>query len=168
MFRKAQESDLLRIAEIHVAAWHYAYQAIIDEAIFQQVTVASRHAIWKKWFRAGKHDTHLMIVDSQIVGFCCTCAARALHKPPKNYGELTHLYIEPSMVSTGLGFRLFEFSKQRLQSKSYRGMLLWTLEDNARARRFYEMQGMQADGARHCEPEWQGEGVFEVRYTLPF
>ena len=47
-------------------------------------------------------------------------------------------------------------------------MFLWTLEKNVRARRFYERQGMTADGARKDEPEWLGEGVYEVRYVLPF
>jgi len=47
-------------------------------------------------------------------------------------------------------------------------MFLWTLEDNLNTRAFYERHGMLADGARKDEPDWLGEGVFEVRYVLDF
>lgn len=43
-------------------------------------------------------------------------------------------------------------------------MLLWVLEGNARARRFYERSGFRADGTE--EPfEVDGVAVPEVRYA---
>ena len=44
----------------------------------------------------------------------------------------------------------------------YRCIMLWVLEDNARARRFYERAGFAPDGARHGLPDLGG--VTEIRY----
>lgn len=71
-------------------------------------------------------------------------------------------------MSTGKGSELFDYARTKLIAAGYDGMLLWTLEDNARARQFYQNRGLQLDGAKHDDPEWLGEGVYEVRYVLSF
>ena len=42
---------------------------------------------------------------------------------------------------------------------------LWVLEDNPRARRFYEREGWTLDGERR-EEEFLGAPVTEVRYRI--
>ena len=47
----------------------------------------------------------------------------------------------------------------------YPEAVLWVLEDNPRARRFYEREGWDLDGARK-EDEFLGVRVAEVRYSI--
>ena len=44
--------------------------------------------------------------------------------------------------------------------------VLWVLEENARARRFYDRGGWSPDGATRVEPIG-GEPVPQVRYSRP-
>lgn len=50
--------------------------------------------------------------------------------------------------------------------RGFASLMLWVLERNLRARRFYEGFGLRPDGGRQTRPEWLGEGVYEVRYNL--
>ncbi|HMB92503.1 MAG TPA: GNAT family N-acetyltransferase [Rhodothermales bacterium] len=168
MIQEAHTSDLPRIAEIHVAAWHHAYRSILSKELLDRVTVSARLARWKRSFKEGHHTIYLLKDDHQVWGFCRICKARPLNNPPPDYGELTHLYLDPAHIATGQGHNLFMFAVDRIRQQGYAGMLLWTLERNTRARRFYEQHGMSLDGARRDEPAWLGEGVYEVRYVLPF
>ena len=167
-FRNAEQADLPTIARIHSEAWHTAYQDLIAPDVLAGVTPATRLVSWQRWFEDGNHQVILLIEHGQTVGFIRLCPARPVADPPENYGELSHLYLDPDVIAKGHGHQLFNHAKRTLQSGGYTGMLLWTLEGNMRARRFYERHGMQADGAREDEPDWLGPGVYEVRYVLPF
>jgi RimJ/RimL family protein N-acetyltransferase len=48
-------------------------------------------------------------------------------------------------------------------SGSYNEVTLWVLEDNPRARQFYERAGWTIDGGRKAEARW-GVRAPEVRY----
>jgi RimJ/RimL family protein N-acetyltransferase len=50
----------------------------------------------------------------------------------------------------------------RTSAAGYRDIVLWVLEENARARRFYERAGYSADGATNVLDRLGG--VLEVRY----
>jgi ribosomal protein S18 acetylase RimI-like enzyme len=53
----------------------------------------------------------------------------------------------------------------RVSAAGYRYITLWVLEDNARARRFYEQAGFAPDDARHLLGDF---GVTEIRYRRVF
>lgn len=168
MFREALKTDLPQIAKIHSDAWHAAYEDLIDPRILIRVTPESRLSSWKEWFQAGNHNVMLLIEADEILGFIRTCPTRPVARPPAGYGEMTHLYLDPNIIAKGYGHQLFEQAKQMLANAGYLGMILWTIEGNVRARNFYENHGMKTDGARVDEPAWLGEGVYEIRYVLPF
>ena len=71
---------------------------------------------------------------------------------------LTHLYVRPDAIGTGLGHALFE----HVQRVRPGGFDFWVFQQNERARRFYEAHGARAvelgDGSGN------EEGVPDVRY----
>ena len=127
-------------------------------------------------------------IDRQGRENLCSCFATAEHNPVRHFGvvrafcrlspardpeheslaEVTHLYVAPESTARGTGHLLFSQAIAHAKDQSYRGLLLWVLEENSSARRFYERHGLRPDGARHEEPEWLGPGVFEVRYAMGF
>ena len=169
MFRKAEATDIERIAEIQTLAWHAAYASILDKAIMEQYSLDTFVHLWQERFETGHHQVYLYVSDSgsDVVGFCRICEPGSDSKPPANFGELSHLYLDPQKTAKGYGHQLFSFALTTLKV-SYKGMLLWTLEHNERARAFYERHGMYTDGVRRDDPEALGEGIYEVRYVLPF
>ena len=167
-FREAEQADLPTIARIHSEAWHEAYRDLIANDVMARITPAARLASWQQWFEESNHQVILLTEHGQTLGFIRLCPAGPVADPPENYGELSHLYLDPNAIAKGHGHQLFVHAKRTLEMSGYAGMLLWTLEGNLRARRFYERHGMQPDGARVDEPDWLGPGVYEVRYVLPF
>lgn len=166
--REARKTDLRRIAEVHVTAWHEAYLKLVPPLVLEKVTVESRLKAWDEWFELQDQQIHILLDENSILGFIRTSPAINREVPPENFAELTHLYLHPDQISKGVGHQLFIHAKSLLKDTGYRGLLLWTIEDNLRARHFYESHGMSADGTRDDQPEWLGEGVYEVRYVLPF
>ena len=53
---------------------------------------------------------------------------------------LTHLYVHPEAIGTGVGHRLFEHVKTLRPA----GFQFWVFQQNVRARRFYETHGAVA------------------------
>ena len=80
-------------------------------------------------------------------------------------GEVYALYVAPDWWSTGTGRSLMSCAVAALTEAGYGRAVLWVLEANARARRFYEKAGWAPDGASNTLDGLGG--VVEVRYTRP-
>jgi ribosomal protein S18 acetylase RimI-like enzyme len=76
--------------------------------------------------------------------------------------ELYALYVHPAWWSTGTGRALMDQVLAKVCATGYSCITLWVLEDNARARRFYQRAGFTPDGARHLLDDLGG--VTEIRY----
>ena len=69
------------------------------------------------------------------------------------------------MVGTGVGAALMRQALADMRARGYRAALLWVLDANDRARRFYERFGWQPDGTVKEEQLW-GAPAREVRYRI--
>jgi RimJ/RimL family protein N-acetyltransferase len=71
--------------------------------------------------------------------------------------------VTPAHWSTGAGRALTDAALDGLRVAGYRRVVLWTLTENARARRFYAKAGFAPDGATNV---LAGLGnVEELRYA---
>ena len=166
--RTARTSDLPAIAGIHVSSWRSTYRGIISDAIIDAVTVEKRLSHWQTWSQEPNVILSVAEGDGEIIGFCRLCPARDVDQPPPNFAEVTNLYVSPGATGNGIGGALFTEALEKARGMAYDGLLLWVLEENDGALRFYSSHGLHFDGARHTEPAWLGEGVFEVRYRITF
>ncbi len=96
--------------------------------------------------------------DGAIAGFASVGPSR--DEPA--VGELYAIYVEPPAWSTGTGRALIEQAEAELRM-DFDEATLWVLEDNPRARAFYERAGWAPDGERKSEVRW-GVRAQEVRY----
>jgi ribosomal protein S18 acetylase RimI-like enzyme len=94
------------------------------------------------------------LVDDEIAGFA---AVGPSHEPDTVF-KLYALYVLPSVWGTPLGFEL-----ARAALGDEEDVVLWVLEKNERARRFYERLGFRADGLTKSETA-DGVTVNELRY----
>jgi ribosomal protein S18 acetylase RimI-like enzyme len=76
-------------------------------------------------------------------------------------GELYALYVDPDEWGAGHGRALDEAARAHLRGALFTGAVLWVLEDNERARGFYERCGWVDDGTRRSH-----EGAVAVRYRV--
>jgi RimJ/RimL family protein N-acetyltransferase len=80
------------------------------------------------------------------------------------------IYVDPDRWSTGTGRALMDTAVAHLHDAGFVEIRLWVLDDNPRARRFYERAGFRADGVTKVDTfdaggRFETEAV-EVRYAL--
>jgi GNAT superfamily N-acetyltransferase len=73
------------------------------------------------------------------------------------------LNADPSAWGTGAASALHELACNELAARGHTDVVLWVVEQNDRARRFYEREGWHYDGREKTEPIG-GVDVAEVSY----
>lgn len=160
--RAAVQADARDVARLQVRSWQSAYRGLIAQEYLDGLTTevfADRYTFGRVGLRM---PSTLIAVDGiAIRGLVTTGLCREMDFP--NFGELTAIYVDPAHVRTGVGRLLITAARQRLRLVGVTGALLWVLDGNVPARRFYERDGWRLDGA--CRTATFGNSaVKQVRY----
>lgn len=167
LVREMTADDCGAVATVRVGGWRWAYAGLIPRAYLDAMSVEEDAARLRA--RLAEGDERFVNVvaerDGHVVGWGCFGPCRD-EEVPVGAGELYTLYAHPDHVSTGVGRTLLDTLLKRAAAQGHSSLLLWVLEENHRARRFYEKAGFTPDGA--AEPfEVDGVAVPEVRYARP-
>jgi GNAT superfamily N-acetyltransferase len=158
--REAEDSDFAGVGEVDAASRLYAYTGLLDPANLAAVTPETQARIWGD--RASRErDTHVMLVADQggrVVGYSYVGPG-----DDPEIGDLYALFVHPDVLGTGVAQRLLDESLSVLRGFGYQIMLLWVLEGNDRAIRFYEKSGWRHDGTRRVS----SRGPASLRYLYP-
>lgn len=150
MIRLAQDADAAAIADIHVAAWHGAYRGLVPDAVLDEFTLEVRLPRWRQILGVpGDGRTTVYERDGRVVSFATVGASR----DQPGDGEIWALYVHPTFWGCGAGRALVADGLDALQARGFGQAILWVLEGNARAIRFYERAGFRLDGASKLENE---------------
>lgn len=163
LIRRAEPEDAMAVARVHVRSWQVAYRGQIPDAFLDGLRAEDRAQRYD--FATDdplKPHTMVAMDGPTVLGFVTTSPSRDSDLP--GYGEICGLYADPEYWSTGVGLALIKAARARLVEQGSRGALLWVLDGNARATRFYEIDGWQADGQRRAADVW-GVTLNEVRYV---
>ena len=159
--RQATAADADAIGRIQVESWRAAYSGLLPEETIAAFDVEARRQMWREGLsrtpRPGS-ATFVAVVDEEIVGFATVGASLS----EDGTGELWAIYVHPTTWSRGTGRALIEASEQSLRDSGFTQALLWVLEGNERAERFYRAAGWTRDGEK--EDVFQGATVTELRY----
>jgi len=158
--RPAVVADAAAIAAVHVRTWQVAYATVFGEDRLAGMDVEARAERWRRWLGEGQ-DAFVAEEHGQVVAFAWVGPSR----DPDADGELYAIYALPAAWGTEAGTALMRAGVDALRAAGYREAILWVLEDNPRARRFYEREGWVLDGGRK-DDEHLGVPVAEVRYRL--
>jgi GNAT superfamily N-acetyltransferase len=164
--RGATVADADAIGLVQVKTWRAAYSGLMPDEAIAAFDVAARQRMWRDGLarepRPGS-ATFVADADGAVVGFASVGAAR---EEPEGVGELYAIYVDSGSWGTGAGRALIEAAEASLRASGFRAAILWVLEGNARAARFYRLAGWTHDGGRKLE-EFQGAEVTELRYRKP-
>ena len=156
--RTANEDDLAEVGALHYRSRAAAYAHFLSPAT---LTFGGGGALGEWWTERWRweRDTHRMTVavdDDLLVGF-------AYVGPGEEPGttELNAIHVDPVYVGTGVGRLLMRDALRHLDGRA----VLWVLEGNERARRFYERGGWAFDGTVRDVP-WADEMTKQLRYTM--
>lgn len=163
--RCAAASDAHDIARVHVSSWQEAYKGIVPSTYLDSLSVAERVTRWAEIFERGGSDTFVADESGAIIGFSTYGATRD-DDARAGVGEVYAIYVAPSRWSTGVGYALWEQSRQGLADLGYSRATLWVLTANARAIRFYERAGFTLDANSETIIDIGGQSFPEVRYEV--
>jgi diamine N-acetyltransferase len=93
------------------------------------------HARWAAAVMEPETRTLIAVSDQEPVGAACVTD-----------GWLEGLYVVPKRWGTGLGDELHDRALDEVRGLGSSSCRLWVLEDNSRARRFYERRGWRENG----------------------
>lgn len=160
--RSATVSDAADIARIHVETWRAAYAGIVPEAHLAQLSEEAGAQRWVKLLTQGTREARVAVdhVD-RVVGWASFGPSR--DEDGHGVGEIYAIYIDQPHWGAGIGTALVEDAVRRLELGAFGSVTLWVLEENARARRFYDKVGFGFDGTSKVI-EIGGSGLMEVRY----
>lgn len=127
--------DRLEISGIYESSWKSAYKGIIPQAYLDSIPKGR----WVANLDNPSWHTLLCVEDGRPVGTSSFCASRFDDYP--GWGEMISIYLLPEYIGKGYGRRLFSEAVDALRGLGYTELFLWVLEENLRARRFYERAG---------------------------
>lgn len=154
--RWAEVEDAAELADVHVSTWQKAYEDVFPARYLDGLDRSARTEWWRRFINRGAR-VHVAVTD-RVVGFC-----HADTSDDSDWGEIYSIYVHPDHWGEGHGHRLLEAGESTLGSGGHERALLWVLEANDRARRFYETHGWRLGQPIRLE-EIGGVQVTEVRY----
>lgn len=168
--RPARSGDAAAVADIRIAGWQI-YAGLLDAAYVTGEEFA-------RGARAGA-ATWLAEVDDQ--GRSPAGATTFVHEtegcvdgwvsfgPDREdpaRGEVWGLYLAPAAWGSGVAGRLLGAASDALRDQGFTTLVLWCLEGNDRALRFYRREGWQLDGARQTGDFGPAGSAVELRLRL--
>ena len=163
--RAATVEDVVAMSRIHACSWKSAYRGIVPQEYLDEL----REDFWVPCFetglKAGLLRAQILLEEGCAVG--CASYGKARDSSLPEWGEVLSLYLLPESCGRGYGHKLLDGVLLDLKGSGYPSVYLWVLEQNSRARRFYERNGWQ-----NHRDEWVckilGQELKELRYALSF
>ena len=161
--RLATLDDAKYCANIHSESWNFAYSDIVSKEIIDKYNLRWP-MIWNKMLSNNINSHYVITLDDVIIGFLTISVARD-NDLKESFYELVGLYLNPEYVAKGYGKQAMDWIKKEIKSRGHDKISLWVLEENNRARRFYEKAGFVSDG--EAKPSGLAD-TQEVRYVCKF
>jgi GNAT superfamily N-acetyltransferase len=162
LIRLAEPADAMAVARVHVRSWQVAYRSLIPDDYLDSLRPEDRAQRYDFATRdPAKPRTIIAIEDGLIRGFATTMPSRDADLP--DYGELAALYVDPEQWGRGSGVALISAARAQLIERDFENALLWVLVGNARAERFYQIDGWAPDGMRRTDST-RGVVLNDIRY----
>jgi GNAT superfamily N-acetyltransferase len=161
VIRPATGGDARAMVDVRLASWRATYGPLLPAGVWDGMDPGGMAERWAPRLASGVPRALVAEVDGAVV------RAYALFGPSRDEDlphadEIYAIYAHPDSFSTGLGRALMAASLAQLR----RPVTLWVLEQNPRARRFYEIAGFRPDGARKPAEMPGGVELPELRYRL--
>lgn len=160
--RQAGPDDASAVAGVHVRSWQVAFAGLVPQHYLDAMDPSHEESGWKSRIAATQWPSSGVLVaetEAGIVGFASFSAS----EESSATAEIGTLYAMPEVWGAGIGKQLMAAALTTLGQADYAQAVLWVLEDNERARRFYEAAGWRPDGAAVVDTTG-GAALNKLRY----
>jgi len=149
--------DKMAVSKVYEESWKFAYKGLIPQDWLDSIPGGR----WASGLERSGWDTLVCLDRGRIVGTGSFCKSRFEAFP--DWGEVISLYLLPEYMGKGYGKILLESVVLELKKRGFENIFLWVLEENRRARHFYEKFGFLPTGD-FLEDSIGGKDLREVRY----
>ena len=152
--------DRMDISHIYEGSWKFAYKGIVPDEYLDAIEKGR----WCGHFKDPNRLTLLVEEDGKLIGTSSFSKSRYDKWPEA--GEIISIYMLPEHMKKGYGKLLMDAVIAELKGLGYKEIFLWALEENERARRFYEKYGFELSEGDLTTCTLAGKELREVRYVL--
>ena len=156
--RKALLEDVYDFTDCMISCLQTAYKGIASDNYLDNL-LAEREERAERFLKNLKNpdlETYCVILENKMIGFL------TIHKKD---GEIWAIYLLEESRSKGYGKEILNFAITELKSIGNKTIVLWVFEENHKARRFYEKNGLRFDGTKR-ENDRYGKMLIQIRYEL--
>ena len=153
-----EEKHFADMSLLHALGWRAAYRdSIPSEYMSREITDSRWTAVFRQNYAEGRY--HGLLLYAGDAPLCCATYGPArvdrsagdtvcsFSSPDlAAWGELVSLYVHPDRWGQGYGSLVMEEALRRMKAAGYPGCFLYVLQENDRARRFYEKHDFVWDG----------------------
>jgi ribosomal protein S18 acetylase RimI-like enzyme len=161
IIESARPVDSQALRDLHLETWIATYRDRLPAAFFNERVVAHRARDWAELIRVQTALGGGILVargDRSLCGLCQYGPTQDDDDDPQRVGHIDRLYVHPAHRRAGIGGALLTNATHRLRSRGASEFTLWALQDDERARAFYERLEWRLDGASRFD------GALDVRY----
>lgn len=140
---KATYADLKDLRRLNIDCWNDAYKSIFDSEILNSLDDIITEDGYNKALSA-VHNIYIVKVNNQFIGFYSFGSPRQKTIYNEQAVELYAFYLKKEYWSIGLGgslIKIIEDEMIRLFHPNF--IIIWALEANLRAQKFYINNGYQ-------------------------
>ena len=161
--RRARPEDAAGIAAVNHASWEAAYRGLIPDEVLDEWGLPRLESRWMQEIQRPRDgDVRLWVVeeDGALVAYARTGPSRDEDSIlAGSTAEVYGFYVHPARWGAGVAGGLMDHVLEDLRARGFEAVTLNSVEDNERARAFYERVGFTLDRAA---AEWYGAS--QVRY----
>jgi len=149
--------DRMMISKVYEESWKSAYKGIIPQDYLDSIPEGH----WAPNLDQQSWKTLVCIDQNKIVG--TSSFGQSRFEQLQGWGEISSIYLLPDYIGKGYGKILMGTALSELKRQGFETVFLWVLEENRRARDFYERYGFLQTGGFSDAPIG-GKNLREVRY----
>ncbi len=149
--------DLAAVSEVYEKSWKYAYRNIIPDEYLDSIPAGK----WINGINKNERTDIIALDGGKIIGAASFCPSR--WEKFGSCGEIVSVYLLPEYTGRSIGSELLRECIRELEWLGFRSILLWVLEGNVPARRFYEKHGF-VDTGDSMDDNIGGRDLREIMY----
>ena len=153
--RDARAEDAEAFVRAYELSWDAMAVPVLGKTLSELASLESRLESFRSGLEQTSDDARVLVAerDGAIVGVATWVCDGATC-------ELRSLYVVPEAWGTGAARQLMETALEAMRARGATEAVLWVVEENGRARHFYEREDWTLDGETRASPL----GPAEVRY----
>lgn len=135
--RKATTDDIDSVARLHVKSWKDTYSGIVSKNHINNMVNNIDKRIERMRNEFNLRTMIVATINNKIVGFAEYIDSNKYSSEYDIDCELCGLYVDKEYKGQGIGTKLFNYVAESFVNSGKEKMLVWCLQDNTSAIKFY-------------------------------